>query len=455
MSKRDLVKRIDNQSPVIGGEMVVVASVTQVQHLTISGPYSGDFQIVDNGRLIVGQDPDAGARVIVSNRGHFGYSAAGTNTFSLWTATSPNGDNTPGDLHIGNLAANFLLYDHSEGTLGLYTPAGAGVLLSNDGSARFGHADGGHMLWDSASESLKIKSGTAVVSEIDSLGNASFTGVITATGGRITGDMQVDARLRAGDVDGPAVYIGKLVDEDGAAYAGQIMVTDTENVPWFNVRTGSDGTGYLHVGRPGDYPNRLTLEVTSNDATLTFDGTAYLRGGAVMGDLTVSHGSIIAGGGNVIVDNTGIRIRLDETSATSISRRYRMVTQGDEALSWMGGYYTSGVSSLIARSDSTIRNNVASYQADSTGTHTAEANIAALQDATQAYVSVSIDAGGASLARIEADTVSVNSDGICIEDSQTPASAGATGTAGTIAWDANYLYVCKATNSWGRIALAW
>lgn len=39
---------------------------------------------------------------------------------------------------------------------------------------------------------------------------------------------------------------------------------------------------------------------------------------------------------------------------------------------------------------------------------------------------------------------------------KTPASAGASGIAGEICWDANYLYVCVATNSWKRIAIgAW
>lgn len=296
MPKRDLQRRIDNQSPVISGEMVAVASITQVQHLTVRGPYSGDFQIVDNGRLIVGQDPDIGSRGILAAKGLFGYSAGGTNTFSVWFRT--DGDHTPGDFHAGNTAANYLMYDHGEGTLGLYTPAGAGVLLDNDGSARFGQGDGANMLWDSASESLKIRSGAVVVSEIDSLGNASFTGIITATGGRIYGDMQVDARLRAGDVDGPAVYVGKLTDEEGVAYAGQIMVTDTENVPWFNVRTGSDGTGYLHIGRPGDYPNRLTLEVTEADAVLTFDGTAYIAAGEIAG-WSITAAELVSPGGYV------------------------------------------------------------------------------------------------------------------------------------------------------------
>jgi len=36
----------------------------------------------------------------------------------------------------------------------------------------------------------------------------------------------------------------------------------------------------------------------------------------------------------------------------------------------------------------------------------------------------------------------------------TPASASATGTTGTIVWDADYVYVCTATNTWKRVAIA-
>jgi hypothetical protein len=41
-----------------------------------------------------------------------------------------------------------------------------------------------------------------------------------------------------------------------------------------------------------------------------------------------------------------------------------------------------------------------------------------------------------------------------ITTAQTPASAAATGTAGTIAWDSSYIYVCTATNTWKRVAIA-
>jgi len=52
------------------------------------------------------------------------------------------------------------------------------------------------------------------------------------------------------------------------------------------------------------------------------------------------------------------------------------------------------------------------------------------------------------------EMLDVNGDAIRIRSSQTPASATATGTTGTICWDANYIYTCVATNTWKRTALA-
>jgi len=43
---------------------------------------------------------------------------------------------------------------------------------------------------------------------------------------------------------------------------------------------------------------------------------------------------------------------------------------------------------------------------------------------------------------------------LIITTATTPASAAAVGVAGTIAWDADYLYVCVATNTWKRTAIA-
>lgn len=41
-----------------------------------------------------------------------------------------------------------------------------------------------------------------------------------------------------------------------------------------------------------------------------------------------------------------------------------------------------------------------------------------------------------------------------LNTAKTPASASAAGVAGSICWDTNYVYVCVATNTWKRVAIA-
>ena len=48
----------------------------------------------------------------------------------------------------------------------------------------------------------------------------------------------------------------------------------------------------------------------------------------------------------------------------------------------------------------------------------------------------------------------VNSNTLRLRTAKTPASAADTGNAGDIAWDADYIYVCTATNTWKRTALS-
>tara|TARA_R110000868_G_scaffold104279_1_gene287195 strand:+ start:141 stop:917 length:777 start_codon:yes stop_codon:yes gene_type:complete len=48
----------------------------------------------------------------------------------------------------------------------------------------------------------------------------------------------------------------------------------------------------------------------------------------------------------------------------------------------------------------------------------------------------------------------VNAATVRVRTARTPASATATGATGEICWDANYIYVCTATNTWKRTALS-
>lgn len=52
------------------------------------------------------------------------------------------------------------------------------------------------------------------------------------------------------------------------------------------------------------------------------------------------------------------------------------------------------------------------------------------------------------------DVLSVSPSAYTIHNGNAPASAAASGVAGTIAWDTGFIYVCTATNTWKRAALS-
>lgn len=67
---------------------------------------------------------------------------------------------------------------------------------------------------------------------------------------------------------------------------------------------------------------------------------------------------------------------------------------------------------------------------------------------------VTVDAVGSGAAFTLSDALTVGSDTLILTTAKTPASASATGTQGQIAWDASYIYICTATNTWKRVAIA-
>ncbi len=402
--KNDNLKRNDATPPIISGDFVPVQSVVAITNLSVTGPYRGDFQVIDQGRVIVGDDPDTGPRGILAATALRGYNANGINTFAVWFSTAEG--HAPGDIHAGNLAGNYLKYDQSAGTLGLYTPDGAGVIMDNDGTFIAGHQDHGHMKWDAVSESLKIMSGHEVMAEFGDAGSATFQGIVTATGGRITGRMFVDEVLQAGDSDGPAIYLGRFErtnDQGETVESSEIIATDANNNPWFHVTAGGEtaGGGFFALGGQGDYAQRLTYDGAGH---LVYDGTVYARGGEFTGVVEIkAGGALVWGDGKGRADALGISIEAYDIShaAGSTRNRVRMVTPLNEELSWIGGYYTTTANSMIVRADSSLstRNATMSVQATATAGKTAEAALNAAQGETNAYIGAYVSAAGQSEVR--------------------------------------------------------
>ena len=83
-----------------------------------------------------------------------------------------------------------------------------------------------------------------------------------------------------------------------------------------------------------------------------------------------------------------------------------------------------------------------------------EASIVDATDATEdGKLDLKVQSAGTltSMAAITAANITLGARPII--PTHTPASATATGTAGEIAWDANYIYICTATNTWKRVAI--
>lgn len=67
--------------------------------------------------------------------------------------------------------------------------------------------------------------------------------------------------------------------------------------------------------------------------------------------------------------------------------------------------------------------------------------------------------GSMVLCAANTEIATISSNGLAVTgtigcSSSTPASASAAGVAGTITWDSSYVYVCTATNTWKRAAIA-
>lgn len=263
MPKRSPQTIINTRPAVHNGELVHASTVVQVSQLALSGPWRGDLQIIGQGRLIVGEHPDLGERVVATTYGLFGYDPNGVNTFAVHSRQY--GNRGAGDVFAGYVSGNYLLFDQSEGTLGVYSPAGAGFIAAADGSLYAGDTDAAHMRWNTATRAIEVRNGEDVKISLDANGDAMFDGTVYASGGRIYGQMQVDGLFRAGDVDGPGISLGRFErtnDLSELVESSEIIATDANNLPWFHVVAGG-GTaagGWFQVGSPGDYAGRMTYD---------------------------------------------------------------------------------------------------------------------------------------------------------------------------------------------------
>jgi hypothetical protein len=188
------------------------------------------------------------------------------------------------------------------------------------------------------------------------------------------------------------------------------------------------GTGGLHVAGTGTASTTTSgaLRVGSNVGLSGNAGGASYFGGAATFAGAVTTGGAVA----IAAPSSQTGLSIDGTTYPELAFRTSGVKKAYATYITANGGIFPG--SLIG--DLTFRND--SGQGFIFGTSGAAALIT-VRDSGATF------AGAVSIAGTVIHTLSA-----------TPASASATGTVGTMSWDANYIYICTATNTWKRVAIA-
>jgi len=295
------------------------------------------------------------------------------------------------------------------------------------------------------------------------------TGTIVSTGdtGTVTSTMILDETILNADINASAAIVDTKLATIATAGKVSNSATTATNANTASAIVARDGSGNFTAGT---ITAALTGAASSNVLKAGDTMTGVL---AVTGSATISSQVNVAArfGANVTSDvligsingNTPfiasqgaypLQLRTNATTAMTIDGSQRVgigITTPGRTLTVSSSADTSiqalstGTGSYVQFNDSAN----SSYIGTNNGSivflnPTIERS--RIDSSGRLLVGTSSDSGGALL--------QVNGNRIRIATANTPASAGATGTTGEIAWDANYIYVCTATNTWKRTAIS-
>jgi hypothetical protein len=462
--------------PAAADELPVVdVSASATKKTTVGevvGIITGDVEVASNGTATISELPvsklqDGAARQLLQT------DAAGTGV--EWTSNI----DIPGTLDVtgaatfdaavsvalGSAASPSLTFTGDNNT-GIYSPGADQVAIGTAGSGRlFVDASGNVGVGQSSPGNYN-----SVFQQI--IGNTSRTNAGLAIGTSSSGSAWIGFN-DAGDASIPG-YI-KYEHSTGSL---QFQVNGSERL-----RINSAGLVGIGTSSPselfqvGSSTNRGTVSVVGGGATTPYIKLDY---SAAAGGKTYGLISGSSGFGNFdVYDFTGSAYRLTITSAgnvgigtTSPGTSFHVGAGGAFSVPRGGGSSftpqaaitsATGAAGISVGVDGPGQNGRSALFLDDTNgvwglSHTwgttprpfvlmHDTNERLRVDtAGRLLVGASSDSGGALL--------QVNGNRIRIATAKTPASATDTGTAGEICWDADYIYVCTATNTWKRTAIA-
>lgn len=246
----------------------------------------------------------------------------------------------------------------------------------------------------------------------------------------------------------------------GTTYAPKASPTFTGTVTLPSTINGTNASTNMFL-----FPTTSAANVTIADA-ITNGTLGFATGSAFNGTINVATGGITSGSKTINIGTGqgvggGTYITMGSTNGTS-------------SISLLGSVYANSIAGTTNTSGVNLFNSTTSGNI-TIGSALTSSSVA-LANGTNFAGSINI-ASGATVSGSKTINIGVNGQGgsttsinigsatgatsntylngkVIMQNPTVPGSATATGTAGEIAWDANYVYVCTATNTWKRTALS-
>jgi hypothetical protein len=285
-------------------------------------------------------------------------------------------------------------------------------------------------------------------------GLSTVSGGASYFGGQITGT--VNAATGVSTIAAHAAANPRISIKKGNATANQGLWDiegSTDGVLLFRAVNDADSaaSNWMSIARTGVTPTSVNILTTTSASSSTV-GALTIGNGTAATNVAIGGGNVYAGanlftngGASVLGDYSGDNyLRIASLSTGIGGLKFRPTASDTNTYGFTLQYNGTANNFAILRHEFSTAGTNALTIARASG------------DVALASSSSSIGVGTGALqvaGGIYAGAASVFG-GLVSVGGSTPASAAATGVAGTITWDASYIYICTATNTWKRAAIA-
>jgi hypothetical protein len=350
-------------------------------------------------------------------------------------------------------AANPSISFASDPNTGLFSPGADQVAISTNGIERLRIISDGKVGLGSST----FNSVLTINNEVNASATGDFGGIFIKSVGATPGQGNLGGAISFSRINSgrrgsmiAAVESGADTDQQGLAFFTRAATTTAND----------DVAERLRIDEQG----RLAINTTAPDALLTVNGIGAFGAGAVTTPSIAATGDLNTGfwfpAADTLAASTGgsERLRIDSAGLVGIGTSdpgtvgrsaYRNLVisgTGNRGLTINSGSGSAG-GLVFNDTDGGFQGGISYLHTDdSMQVQVNNSERARIDSSGRLLVGTSSNSGGALL--------QVNGDRVRIATAKTPASASDTGVAGEICWDASYVYVCTATNTWKRTAIS-